>query len=102
MHPGYTNIVLGMGSQMFHPSRSRMLLKRKRSMIMHLCHHCLGIGSQTFHPNNLQKEMHPCYAAIVWALEVIRVIPVSHVCCNKRKLNITMHPRIHVCCFIFQ
>ena len=62
MHPGYTNIVLGMGSQMIHPSRSRMLLKRKRSMTMHLCH-----------------------ITIVLALVVKRFILIIYVCFNKRK-----------------
>ena len=58
MHLCYTTIVLGIRCQTFHPSRSRMLLKRKRSMTMHLC-----------------------YITIVWALVVERFIPIIY----KRK-----------------
>ena len=119
MHPGYTTIVLGMGSQTFHPSRSRMLLKSKRSMTMHLCYitivwalvverfiliiyvftksasllcnHCLGIETQTFHPSRsrmlLKRKrsmtMHLCYIIIVWALVVKRFIPILYF--NRRK-----------------
>ena len=64
---------LGIETQTFYPSRSRMLLKRKRSMTMHLC-----------------------YITIVWALVVKRFIPILYF--NRRK-EVWYASRLYKHCF---